>query len=107
MRNFGRRWPTRTISEVRKFCATSRQGHVGGDERDREPSAGKQHGEISHVAARGEELRLAGKLESDFVHVGLVNRAGHDGIDFARRVSRTASSRATKAACALARSRFA
>ncbi len=57
------------------------EGNVCGDERDGEARSGQEHGEVFHAAARGEKFGLAGKLESDFVHAGLVNRPGHDRID--------------------------
>ena len=53
------------------------------DERDRDRSAGQKHRKILHAAAFREEFRLSGKLEADFVHARLVNRAGDDGIEFA------------------------
>ena len=54
-----------------------------GDERDGEAAAGQEHREILHAAAGGEKFRLARKLEADLVHSRLVNRAGHDRVDFA------------------------
>ena len=54
-----------------------------GDERDGDFSAGQQHREVFHAAALGEEFGLSGELEARFVHARFVNRAGHDGIEFA------------------------
>ena len=51
-------------------------------------AAGQQHREILHAAAGGEKFGLAGKFETDLVHARLVNRAGHDRVDFAARARR-------------------
>ena len=58
------------------------QWNMGGNECDRDFSAGQTHREIFHAAALGEKFRLSGELETGCVHARLVNRAGHDGIEF-------------------------
>ena len=56
--------------------------NVSGDERHGELPARQEHGEIFHAAAFGEKFRLAGKLETDFVHARFVNGAGDDRGEF-------------------------
>ena len=53
------------------------------DERDGEFSASQTHREIFYAAALREKFRLPREPESDFVHPGLVNRPGHDGLELA------------------------
>ena len=83
-RKFSRSRPTRTISAVRRFLATSRKWNMCGHESDGKTRSGQEHGEVLHAAARSEKFRLAGKLESDFIHASLVNRPGHNRIDLTR-----------------------
>ena len=49
----------------------------------------------------GKKFGLAGKLEADLVHARLVDRAGHDRVDFAAAGERDASSKAPRAARAV------
>ena len=53
------------------------------DERDGEFSACQTHREIFDAAALREKFRLPRESESDFIHSGLVNRPGHDGLELA------------------------
>ncbi|KAF5408224.1 MAG: hypothetical protein Udaeo2_16000 [Candidatus Udaeobacter sp.] len=59
------------------------QGKVRGDERDRNFSAGKTHGEIFDATALGKKFRLSWKPEAHLVHPGFVNRAGYDCVELA------------------------
>ena len=55
---------------------------MSGDECDRDFSAGQTHREIFYAAALGEKLSLSRKLKASFVHSRLVNRSGHDRVEF-------------------------
>ena len=61
---------------------------VDGYQGYRQFPAGKQHREILDTATLGEEFCLAGELETDLVHPGLVNRGGDDRVELAAQSER-------------------
>src|SRR4029077_4981229 len=53
------------------------------DERNGEFSACQTHREIFYAAALREKFRLPREPEANFIHSGLVDRPGHDGLELA------------------------